>query len=117
MTVFDGVLLIVVILCVIVGLRRGFVLTLCGLLSIVIALVGAKVAADQFSPTVTQAIAPDVYKRQVLGTGDFPQKWEKLACVHWLWLTRRNNDDTIKCYEIMQTGVVYYVDCRWLERL
>ena len=60
MTVFDGVLLIVVILCVIVGLRRGFVLTLCGLLSIVIALVGAKVAADQFSPTVTQAIAPRI---------------------------------------------------------
>ena len=60
MTVFDGVLLIVVILCVIVGLRRGFVLTLCGLLSIVIALVGAKVAADQFSPTVTQATAPRI---------------------------------------------------------
>lgn len=58
MAVFDVILLVIVILCVIVGMRRGFVLTLCGVLSIVVALVGAKVAADQFSPVVTQAIAP-----------------------------------------------------------
>lgn len=60
MAVFDVILLIIVILCVIVGMRRGFVLTLCGVLSIVVALVGAKVAADQFSPAVTQAIVPRV---------------------------------------------------------
>lgn len=60
MAVFDVILLVIVILCVIVGMRRGFVLTLCGVLSIVVALVGAKVAADQFSPVVTQAIAPRV---------------------------------------------------------
>lgn len=58
MAVFDVILLVIVILCVIVGMRRGFVLTLCGVLSIVVALVGAKVTADQFSPVVTQAIAP-----------------------------------------------------------
>lgn len=60
MAVFDVILLVIVILCVIVGMRRGFVLTLCGVLSIVVALVGAKVAADQFSPVVTQAIAPQM---------------------------------------------------------
>ena len=60
MAVFDVILLIVVILCIIVGMRRGFVLALCGVLSIVVALAGAKVAADQFSPVVTQAIAPRV---------------------------------------------------------
>ena len=60
MAVFDVILLVIVILCVIVGMRRGFVLTLCGLLSIVIALVGAKVAADQLSPAVTQVIMPRV---------------------------------------------------------
>lgn len=60
MAVFDVILLVIVILCVMVGVRRGFVLTLCGVLSIVVALVGAKVAADQFSPVAAQAIAPRV---------------------------------------------------------
>ena len=58
MTVYDFVMLAILLLCGLVGLRRGFVLTLCGLLAVVIALVGSRYAADQFAPAVTEAIAP-----------------------------------------------------------
>lgn len=60
MAVFDLILLLILLLCVAVGFRKGFVLTLCGVLSIVIALVGAKVVADQFSPVVEKAITPRI---------------------------------------------------------
>ena len=60
MAVFDLILLVVLILCIVVGMRRGFIMTLCGLLAIVIALVGAKAAADQFSPMIEKAITPRI---------------------------------------------------------
>lgn len=60
MVLFDLILVAVLILCVVIGIRRGFILTLCGVLAIVIALVGAKAAADRYSPMVAEAITPRI---------------------------------------------------------
>ena len=60
MLIFDLVLLVILLLCVAVGLRKGFILTLCSLLAVVVALVGARFAADQYAPAMTQAIAPRI---------------------------------------------------------
>lgn len=49
MAVFDVILFLVVLLFAALGVRRGLVLTVCGLLSILVALGGAKVAADRKS--------------------------------------------------------------------
>lgn len=58
MVVLDLILFLVVLLFAVIGVRRGLVLTLCGLLSIVVALFGARIAADSFSPVVAEAITP-----------------------------------------------------------
>ena len=58
MAVFDVILFLVVLLFAALGVRRGLVLTVCGLLSILVALGGAKVAADSLSPVVAEAITP-----------------------------------------------------------
>lgn len=60
MAVFDLILFLVVVLFAGLGIRRGLVLTVCGLLSIVVALGGAKVAADSLSPMVADAITPRI---------------------------------------------------------
>ena len=58
MTVFDFVILAILLLCALVDLRRGFVMTLCGLLAVIIALVGSRYAADHYAPAVTEVISP-----------------------------------------------------------
>lgn len=60
MAVFDLILFLVILLFVGLGVRRGLVLTICGLLSILVALGGAKVAADTVSPMVAEAITPRI---------------------------------------------------------
>ena len=60
MAVFDVILFLVVLLFAALGVRRGLVLTVCGLLSILVALGGAKVAADSLSPVVAEAITPRI---------------------------------------------------------
>lgn len=60
MAVFDVILFLIVVLFAALGVRRGLVLTVCGLLSIVVALGGAKVAADSLSPMVAEAITPRI---------------------------------------------------------
>lgn len=60
MVILDLILFLIVLLFAVIGLRRGFVLALCGLLSIVVALAGAKVAADSVSPMVAEAITPRI---------------------------------------------------------
>lgn len=60
MAVFDLICVLVVLLFAGLGVRRGLVLTVCGLLSIVVALGGAKVTADACSPMVAEAITPRI---------------------------------------------------------
>lgn len=60
MVILDLILLLILGLCVANGARRGLALTLCGLVSILVALAGAKVAADFFSPAVEEIIAPRI---------------------------------------------------------
>ena len=60
MTVFDIIMLAILLLCLVIGLYRGFILTLCGLLALIVAIVGARMAADQFAPAVTDALAPRI---------------------------------------------------------
>ena len=63
MAVFDVILFLIVVLFAALGVRRGLVLTVCGLLSIVVALGGAKVAADSLSPMVAERITATVEGR------------------------------------------------------
>ena len=60
MAVFDVILFLIVALFAALGVRRGLVLTVCGLLSIVVALGGAKLAPDNLSPMVAEAITPRI---------------------------------------------------------
>lgn len=60
MAVFDVIMLAILLLCLVIGLYRGFILTLCGLLALIVAIIGARFAADHFAPAVTEAIAPRI---------------------------------------------------------
>ncbi len=54
----DVILLAALLFFVLMGAKRGFILTLCSLVAVVVALVGANLAADTLSPKVADAIRP-----------------------------------------------------------
>lgn len=54
----DIILIAVLVLFAVLGAHRGFVLTLCSLLAVVVALVGANLLADTLAPKVSDAIQP-----------------------------------------------------------
>lgn len=54
----DLVLIAVLVLFAILGARRGFVLTLCSLLAVVVALVGADLLADTLAPRLADTLQP-----------------------------------------------------------
>lgn len=54
----DVILLATLLFFVLMGAKRGFILTLCSLVAVVVALVGANLAADTLSPKVADAIRP-----------------------------------------------------------
>ena len=54
----DGLILAVLLLFALVGAHRGFILSLCGLLAVLVAFVGASFAARTLSPMVTDALEP-----------------------------------------------------------
>lgn len=54
----DLILAAVLVLCVWLGARRGFILTLCSLVAVIVALVGANLIADALAPRVAEAIEP-----------------------------------------------------------
>ncbi len=58
MNLFDIVILIALLLFVLSGIRRGMILTVCGLVTAIVALIGAQMAADALSPTVAQIFQP-----------------------------------------------------------
>ena len=54
----DGLILAVLLLFALVGAHRGFILSLCGLLAVLVAFVGASFAARTLSPIVADALEP-----------------------------------------------------------
>lgn len=58
--IFDLIVLIVLILAVIQGYRKGFVLTLCGFLAVFVAFIGASILSDALAGPVSQAITPAI---------------------------------------------------------
>ena len=58
--IFDLIVLLVLVLTVIQGYRKGFVLTLCGFLAIFVAFIGASILSDALAGPVSRAITPVV---------------------------------------------------------
>ncbi len=58
--IFDGAFLAVLLIFLILGAKRGFVLTLCSLLAVFVAFGGATFAARTLSPKVGAAIQPKI---------------------------------------------------------
>ena len=58
--IFDLIVLIVLILAVVQGYRKGFVLTLCGFLAVFVAFIGASILSDALAGPVSQAITPAI---------------------------------------------------------
>ena len=56
--IIDFILATVLILFIWLGARRGFILTLCSLAAVIVALVGANLIADALAPKAAQAIQP-----------------------------------------------------------
>ena len=58
--IFDLIVLIVLILAVVQGPRQGCGLTLCGLLAVFVAFIGASILSDALAGPVSQAITPAI---------------------------------------------------------
>ena len=54
----DVLVVVVLLICAFRGAAKGFVLSLCGLLAVIVAFVGASVASRALSPMVAQALEP-----------------------------------------------------------
>jgi len=54
----DLAIVAVLVLFFLLGRKKGFILSLCGLLAVFVAIIGAKICTDLFAPVVTDAIAP-----------------------------------------------------------
>lgn len=59
-TFYDLLILVVLVLCVCMGYRRGFVLTLCGFLAVFAGLIGASLISDLLAQPVMEFIRPMV---------------------------------------------------------
>ena len=60
MNLFDIIILAGLVIFTLVGARKGLIMTICGLVAAVLALTGARLAADQFSPALAYAIEPSI---------------------------------------------------------
>ena len=56
--VLDLILLVILLFFTLMGAKRGFVLTLCSLVAVIVALVGASFISDALAPKVAAAIQP-----------------------------------------------------------
>ncbi len=56
--IYEGIVIVVLVLFVVLGMKRGFVLALCGLLGVVVAFAGASILAGALSPLVGEALEP-----------------------------------------------------------
>ena len=76
--IFDVVILAVLALFVWLGRRRGFVLTLCGLLAMFVAFIGASLLSEMLSAPVAKLVQPVIESSvtQVLQESIDPGQWE-----------------------------------------
>lgn len=58
--IFDLILAAVLIVTVLQGYRKGFVLTLCGFLAVFVAFIGASILSDAMAEPVSQAVRPAI---------------------------------------------------------
>ncbi len=58
--VLDILVIAILILFAVLGAHRGFVLTLCSLVAVIVALVGATMVSDALAPKVAQALQPRI---------------------------------------------------------
>ena len=58
--IFDGVILVFLIVCMVRGAKRGLILALCSLLAVFVAFAGASVAAKELSPHLSGALQPRI---------------------------------------------------------
>lgn len=57
---FDFIIILILLFFVVMGKKKGFVLTLCGLVALLIAFVGASLLARYASPPIAEAITPQI---------------------------------------------------------
>lgn len=60
MNLFDVLILAALAVFTVMGTRKGLIMTLCGLVVSILALVGAQAAADQLAPSVAYVIQPSI---------------------------------------------------------
>lgn len=58
--IIDFLIVLILLLCVIKGYRKGFILTLCGFLALFVALIGASILSELLAEPVAKAIRPMV---------------------------------------------------------
>ena len=58
--IFDLILAAVLIITVLQGYRKGFVLTLCGFLAVFVAFIGASILSDALAEPVSQVVRPAI---------------------------------------------------------
>ena len=56
--IIDIIILAVLVLFLVLGAHRGFILTLCSLAAVLVALVGASFAADALAPKLADTLEP-----------------------------------------------------------
>lgn len=72
--IFDAVIAILLLLAVLRGYQRGFVLTLCGFLALFVALIGAVVVSNVLTEPVSRTIRPVIEQNiQQIFLENFPQ--------------------------------------------
>jgi uncharacterized membrane protein required for colicin V production len=84
MNLFDIMILTVLLISVLAGMHKGFIMTLCGLLVTVLAFSGARIAADRLSPSVAYVLEPAV--ENIVHTefqNALPDQASELEQFHW----------------------------------
>ena len=56
--ILDILVIAILVLFIVLGAHRGFILTLCSLVAVIVALVGANLLADALAPKMAQALEP-----------------------------------------------------------
>ena len=58
--IIDGILAVILLIFVIVGAKRGMILTLCSLLAVIVALVGAAWLSNTYAPKLADVLEPKI---------------------------------------------------------
>lgn len=86
MNLYDVIILAVLAAFALIGARKGLIMTLCGLVAAILALTGARLAADNLSPSIAYLIEPSI--RDVVYTemdSALPETAEELEDFDWAY--------------------------------